>query len=42
LGVIKSVKDIIGPVLGINTTEELNIFLEKYKHDLETKERSIA
>ncbi|RCH88488.1 hypothetical protein CU097_008213 [Rhizopus azygosporus] len=38
LEVIKSVQDIIGPVLGINTKEELDIFLEKYKHDLETKE----
>ncbi|CEG70943.1 hypothetical protein RMATCC62417_06754 [Rhizopus microsporus] len=38
LEVIKSVQDIMGPALGINTKEELDIFLKKYKHDLETKE----
>ncbi|KAL4213025.1 hypothetical protein CU097_003554 [Rhizopus azygosporus] len=35
---IKGVQPVIGPKLGINTMDELDDFIVKYKHDLETKE----
>lgn len=39
---IKSAQRLIGPMLGINTQEELDDFLERYKHDLETKESLVS
>lgn len=34
----KSTQPVLGPMLGINTSEQLDEFLKEYKHSLETKE----
>ncbi|RCI00883.1 hypothetical protein CU097_015874 [Rhizopus azygosporus] len=39
---VKSAKDVLGPMLGVNTPEELEDFLIRYKHDLETKESLVS
>ena len=38
LEVIKSMRRVLGPMLGIHNQKDLISFLEEYKHDLETKE----
>ncbi|ORE02480.1 S-adenosyl-L-methionine-dependent methyltransferase [Rhizopus microsporus var. microsporus] len=39
---VKSAKDVLGPMLGVNTPEELEDFLIRYRHDLETKESPVS
>ncbi|CAO3698405.1 unnamed protein product [Rhizopus microsporus] len=42
LEVIKSMRRVLGPMLGIHNQKDLISFLEEYKHDLETKESVVG
>ncbi|CEJ03906.1 hypothetical protein RMCBS344292_17879 [Rhizopus microsporus] len=42
LEVIKSMRSVLGPMLGIHNKKDLISFLKEYKHDLETKESVVG